>query len=504
MWIGSRRYCKNAPLGVNWTNCMKITGVYFSYNDLVSKARNFEDKITKARSILNMWKQRGLTMIGRIQIVKTFIISQFAYVTSAICIPEDCVNELNRLIWSFIWKGKRDRLQRKIMTRNIENGGLKAPDIRTILKVAKVKWVLKYISNNYHMWKSSFEWFLKEAGLEAKILLRSNFDLKKLDMKELPSFYMDVLDVWSQIGNTTARKENVLWYNKNITINGRSVYYKSFEELGVHFIDDLFFEDGKHIPFENWVAKGLSRTSFLVWYSLVKVTGRVMTTQFRRNILGDGDDRLMIQTHKGMIEINKYRTQLVYETLLAKNGGNDSIAPRVSSLLLDQNILWAEIFKRVFTLSIDVKTREFQYKFLHDLLPTNYWLHKWKIRDSDQCTFCHASSQTLEHLFFSCEYVIRFWQAIQQWYSQIELVAIDKEMVFLGSDDALLHTVIMTAKRYIFVVNCTENVVNCTEGVPVFRAFINNLLQIKSFEMYSVGHHGKYMEKWAKLEEIVQ
>lgn len=44
-----------------------------------------------------MWKQRDLTMIGRIQIVKTFIISQFTYVCSAVHIPENYVVELNNL-----------------------------------------------------------------------------------------------------------------------------------------------------------------------------------------------------------------------------------------------------------------------------------------------------------------------------------------------------------------------------------------------------------------------
>ena len=63
---------------------MKILGVYVTYQSEISYQKNFADKLTKARAILNMWKERGLTLLGRTQIVKSFVISQFLYAASVL------------------------------------------------------------------------------------------------------------------------------------------------------------------------------------------------------------------------------------------------------------------------------------------------------------------------------------------------------------------------------------------------------------------------------------
>ena len=146
-------------------------------------------------------------------------------------------------------------------------------------------------------------------------------------------------------------------------------------------------------------------------------------------------------------------------------------------------------------MSVNVKTREFQYKFLNDLLPTNYWLHKWKIRENNTCTFCETQVETLEHLFYDCVYVQRLWKSVQLWYSNIEHLVFDKEIVFLGSESPLLHTVIMTAKQYVF--NC-----KCLEKVPVFNGFYNRLNQVKKYELYSADIWKKLnsIEKWTPIE----
>ena len=105
MSIGSDRHRTDKPLQIVWSDQpMKILGVYFGYDTDLSNERNFEDKISKVNKIINMWKQRDLSLIGRIQIIKTFIISQFLYSISAINIPEKYIKEIESIIYRFIWK----------------------------------------------------------------------------------------------------------------------------------------------------------------------------------------------------------------------------------------------------------------------------------------------------------------------------------------------------------------------------------------------------------------
>ena len=82
-----------------------------------------------------MWKWRGLTLIGKIQIVKTFIIPKFLSKATAISISNDLVNEINRLI--FIWRGN-DKIKQTVLINDIETGGLKILDIESMISAQRV------------------------------------------------------------------------------------------------------------------------------------------------------------------------------------------------------------------------------------------------------------------------------------------------------------------------------------------------------------------------------
>ena len=64
---------------------IKILGVYFKYNDNRRKKLNFDEILRSIKEKLQMWKWRDLTILGRIQIVKTFVIPIFMYRASLIC-----------------------------------------------------------------------------------------------------------------------------------------------------------------------------------------------------------------------------------------------------------------------------------------------------------------------------------------------------------------------------------------------------------------------------------
>ena len=63
----------------------------------------------------------NLTIIGRIQIVKTFVIPLIMYRAGSICIDTDVITEPNRIMFDFIWKGK-DKLKRVSLVGDIKEG----------------------------------------------------------------------------------------------------------------------------------------------------------------------------------------------------------------------------------------------------------------------------------------------------------------------------------------------------------------------------------------------
>ena len=125
MWIGSQRGNNKKPLGLKWTNdSIRSLGVSFTYDHALLEKENFQDKLAALRSVLNIWKMRDLTIMGRILIVKTLSISKFVYLASLIPFPDHVIQSVEKLIYSFVWKGKRDKVKRKALIGNFESDGL--------------------------------------------------------------------------------------------------------------------------------------------------------------------------------------------------------------------------------------------------------------------------------------------------------------------------------------------------------------------------------------------
>ena len=90
---------------------IKILGIYFDYHKPTRKNSKFNSILKSIKKALNLWRWQGLTLLGRIQIVKTFAIPKFMYKVSLISVSEDLIKDVNKLLYGFIWKGN-DKIKR--------------------------------------------------------------------------------------------------------------------------------------------------------------------------------------------------------------------------------------------------------------------------------------------------------------------------------------------------------------------------------------------------------
>ena len=140
LFLGNRAYIlqeSNVVLGnihnIKVKKSVKILGVLFSQAFQARHKLNVDELISSIQHKLRIWNWRDLTIIGRIQIVKTFIIFIFLYRASLIPMGKDFVKQANKIIFDFIWKGK-DKIKRSTLVSEIEDGGLKAPNLESIIE----------------------------------------------------------------------------------------------------------------------------------------------------------------------------------------------------------------------------------------------------------------------------------------------------------------------------------------------------------------------------------
>ena len=63
---------------------------------------------------------------------------------------------------------------------------------------------------------------------------------------------------------------------------------------------------------------------------------------------------------------------------------------------------WKDVCQVMYDSTIQPHLREFQFKILHNYLPLNDKLYKWKIYECFRCSYCFISAESAMHLFCHC------------------------------------------------------------------------------------------------------
>ena len=219
---------------------IKILGVHFDYNNASREKANFDTILKSIKKTLNRWKWRGLTLIGKIQIVKSFAIPKFMSKAALIPVPRELIKEVNRELYTFIWKGK-DKIKRSALINEIEDGGLKMLDIESMVSARRIVSLKKYTEDYASPWKNFLDCYLEKVG--GKFLLQCNFDSRKLPVS-LPVYYRECLDAWSFITKCDPVSyedimNQIIWNNKHILSDGKSSFREFFYNQEIVKVGDL-------------------------------------------------------------------------------------------------------------------------------------------------------------------------------------------------------------------------------------------------------------------------
>ena len=139
--------------------------------------------------------------------------------------PDDIIVKLNKLIYSFLWNSKVDKVKRSVVAKDYYHGGLKMIDVKRIVAGFRLKWLGQILNESVGMWKTlSSQWLMSLGGIE--LLLRCNYDdsvIKRDFVGKIPAFYVELLKAWyilkdrGNISTNDKQSSKVLWYNKEIT-----------------------------------------------------------------------------------------------------------------------------------------------------------------------------------------------------------------------------------------------------------------------------------------------
>ena len=290
---------------------------------------------------------------------------------------------------------------------------------------------------------------LKQLG--GLLIFECNYAIK--DLPAISIFYRELLIWWSEFRDLFFEEKywlSIIWNNKDIRINRKPVFYKTYYNSGVCTVYDLLL-NLNNIDSFNVITKKNKKVNFLTWTGLRhSIPSNLKSAEHKF------DSRLpYFKCNNVVFDISKKKSKDFYSLIVSRKAQLPNNAKK-----LRQNFnLTEEELKLAFALPHKVVyepyVKAFQYKILNSILYTNKKLFKIGYSEHDKCTFCDNESETLHHLFFYCSFSNTFWKHFEKYYLMLtkKSRALSIQDVMLGiitSPCPLLNYLILIGKLYIW------------------------------------------------------
>ena len=160
----------------------------------------------------------------------------------------------------------------------------------------------------------------------------------------------------------------------------------------------------------------------------------------------------------------------IYSKLNRLRTGSDVAVPKIDKYIENlESVDWSKVYSWANKVPIDTTTKDFQYKFVTDLLSNRHWLKKWKIADSAKCFYCKAHDENCIHMFWTCSHTKQFSKDFTDFCTRnTRDTALTLNDVLYGVEDGTIRNLNFTVKSFVYNRRIQEDKIR-------FEASLNHL-----------------------------
>ena len=455
IWLGPKCTSTDMICQVLPKNTFKSLGIIFS---TVKDFRydNLQPRIRRMRAVMNMWKERDVSIKGKITLAKSLLLSQLTYIASAFVFPQETVRCLEKEINAFLWGGRAPKVKRAVLQQGIKDGGLGATDVACFLKSLRVKWLTLAILKENAKWRQLFQARLGPFGVND--LLMTSLDRDTVDRLGLPEFYSNSLLDTQAIKSPMRTDDSshimgqVLWYNKNIRIGGRPIFYATLHEEGIRRIRDVIHNGAAVRP-----PATLSRLDQYKYWCVIHAIPKTWREVLRSSRTCRAKEEANRTTPKikvcdDIVDMHQAKTKDYYNALMPGKTSARCCMKWAKSGYDFTEKKWQEIFTLPYKCCKSSKLQSQQYRVLHRYVPTQKFLFIRQISESPKCKFC-KDVDTIEHFLVYCGRVHRLWKQLFRSLRQGTKgsIPVRAETVIFGCPDLppVVNYIVLLGKQYI-------------------------------------------------------
>ena len=225
---------------------IKLLSITITKDQSVSEEYNFRPRLKAMETILKQWSRRKLSLKVKITVINALAISLLCtHPTTVLNTPANILHEINSILYTFLWDGKRPKIPAKVMENSVKFGGLKMPNIFLKVKAWQLSWLTRAIKSPESSWVCVVDELMRKGNLIDTI--RGNLDKRDKFLQCVPQFYRNILctlyDLKEKVGINQPFDQSI-WLNKNITIGNETIFWNEWYEKGLTLVRDIIDENG--------------------------------------------------------------------------------------------------------------------------------------------------------------------------------------------------------------------------------------------------------------------
>ena len=440
-------------------------------------------------------------------IIKTLVLPQVTHLFSMTYTPLKFLEQIDKLIFKFLWNNKPSRVKRETIIATVDDGGLRMTDIFAFHSAQKIITMKNLIVED----DKCLNLFQSLCGIK-KHLLDHKLSDSELEKITNFNFHQQMLKCWFNFKSKSPESlqdmlNEYVFLNRYVTINSNLIHPK---ELGLneHYLNlkiiDLLNHRNKFMTCEelgswpNWSTNILHTNSLLAaipkrW----KLKINSSTFKFQ------GTPCFGLVLNKCITPITKVTSRKVYwDIVKSKTTKPTSIEIWVDLFPFLESVNWSSIYKLVYKISNEPYLQSFQYKILNRTVNCRYNLQKWNKISSNKCLHCF-NTDTLEHHFYYCPVSTKFWGEVNHFLHNTISVKINVSVCeilfgifnYLNNDSdvfLIINFIILLGKWFLNNCKSSERPVIFSEFVKMLKDKLESIRVCHTLKSDLEAFHSKF------------
>ena len=363
-------------------------------------------------------------------------------------------------------------------------------DYETMIKALRLSWLKRITDEDSSgFWKCYLNYLLEnEGGLF--LSLQCNYDVNQINISS--TFYHDLF--WSNIREVEDPNnfyKYIIWNNKEIKVDGKSVFYRYYFNMNIKYTNDLLFDKLNIESFNVLRSQGLTKSNFLEW------------TGLRQSV--PLNLRVTLPNFKVVLDLESFKCHDYYCLLIKQKLEKPSKWVMLKTEFSFDDKQVSEAFQLPLRVANEPYLRSFQYKVLNSILFTNDCLCKIGYISEPNCTFCHQLTETIPIFCLVVLFQILFGMRLIKILSQIKscrglsLTYCEVIVGFFEKEMDLFNYIVILGKSFSWTCRCRKI-------LPSLSHFIRILVikyETEKLVYFKLNKTNLFKEKWKIFEENI-